>query len=102
MSDDPFEKFKFKIEDQPINVPPGHIYRPYIPLQVTPTFLSEEPDVIEKLAATVDPAIKARLEEAESLRRDREKWIKDVMRRHGKKIKLVKPEYFGVADVDNL
>lgn len=119
MSDDPFEKFKFKIKDPNLTDrvleaieptvqkiahggDPNVVYSPYIPLQVTPTLLNPEPDVIEKLAAVVDPELKAKHEANAALNHERVEWMKDVMRRHGKKIKLVKPEFFKTVTITNL
>ena len=90
------------MSDDPIEVPPGFIYRPYIPLQVTPTLLNPEPDVIEKLAATVDPELKAKHLANEAANRHDQQWIGEIMKRHGKKLKRVDGKYFDQADVTNL
>lgn len=100
MSDDPFKDFKFKVTD-PNDLPEGFVYRPYIPVQVTPTLLNDEPDAIEKLAATVDPELRAKHEADAAVNRDREKWIADVMERHGRKIQL-DPALAEIIKLDDL
>lgn len=113
MSDHPFKGFKFQIAspdeiERADEIKEGIkngtvVYAPYIPMQVTPTLLNPEPDVVDKLAAVVDPELKAKHEADAAVNRDHDKWMKGVFKRHGHKIKLVDGSAFmEQVTVDNL
>jgi hypothetical protein len=90
----------------------GFIYRPYIPLQITPTVNLGSPEpplpsAIDKLAAVGDPEIAKRNQEMIAAHK---KWVdeggdgfnirKGIRSRHA--TKLIRPEFFSVAKVSNL
>lgn len=76
----------------------GFFYRPFIPLQVTGTFLEHEPDVVEKLAAVTDPALKAKHKRADEARERFQSVMDGVRKRHGKPLKVVDGKFFRVVN----
>jgi hypothetical protein len=81
----------------------GFVYAPYIPLEVTPTFLGVEPSAVDQLAAVADPEGEGaqRVKEWEERNAD---WddLKGAVRRRNYKIKPADPKFFGSCSAANL